>query len=273
LTGIDSVEVLRAPNSALYGADALAGVVNLSTARGTTRLPELTYKVGGGNFGTSEQEAMLSGAYRQFDYFADFARFDTSNSIPNSTFHNATAAGNFGWQPTAKTSLRGTVRRLVTADGNANALDLFGIPDAAEQKEQSTLIGATLDHQTTSRWHNLVRYSALRLDGEFTDFAPTGIPYNSPTIGSVYIGAPVTIHGANGYQVSGQALFQFPGAYPNQFLNSAGRDIVYGQSDYRFGARFCEFQVRTRARRSVFHGIDPVGRGPNKLQRQPGSER
>ena len=241
LTGIDSVEVLRAPNSALYGADALAGVVNLSTARGTTRLPELTYKVGGGNFGTSEQEAMLSGAYRQFDYFADFARFDTSNSIPNSTFHNATAAGNFGWQPTAKTSLRGTVRRLVTADGNANALDLFGIPDAAEQKEQSTLIGATLDHRTTSRWHNLVRYSALRLDGEFTDFAPTGIPYNSPTIGSVYIGAPVTIRGANGYQVDSQALFQFPGTYPNQFLNSTARDIVYGQSDYRFGAHIMGF--------------------------------
>src|SRR5215472_5538656 len=32
LAGISGVEVLRAPNSALYGADALAGVVNLSTA-------------------------------------------------------------------------------------------------------------------------------------------------------------------------------------------------------------------------------------------------
>jgi iron complex outermembrane receptor protein/vitamin B12 transporter len=235
LTGISSVEVLRAPNSALYGADALAGVVNLSTARGTTRLPELTYKVVGGNFGTYEQEATLGGAYRQFDYFADFARFDTANSIPANTFHNATAAANFGWRLTPTTTIRATARRLVTAAGNPFALGLFGIPDAAEQKSQSALIAATLENQTTRDWHNLVRYSVLRLDGEFTDFAPTGIPYDSPVVGSVYIGAPVTIRGANGYQVSGQALFQFPGAYPNQFLNSAARDILYAQSDYRFG--------------------------------------
>ena len=236
LASIESLEVLRAPNSTLYGADALAGVVSLTTARGTTRLPQLTYKVGGGNFGTYEQEGTIGGAYRQFDYFTDFARFDTSNSTPGSTFHNATVAGNFGWRLATATNVRGTVRRLVSSDGNPNAIELFGIPDAAEKKAQSTLLGTTLENQTTGNWHNLVRYSAQRLDGEFTDFAPTGVPYNSPILGSVYIGAPVAIHGANGYDVSGKALFQFPGTYPNQFLNSAARDILYAQSDYRFGA-------------------------------------
>ncbi|MBO0910547.1 MAG: TonB-dependent receptor [Acidobacteria bacterium] len=236
LAGIDNVEVLRAPNSALYGSDALAGVVNLSTARGSTPLPALTYRAGGGNFGTYEQEATIGGVYRQFDYFGDFARFDTSNSIPGSRFHNATGAANFGWTLSATTRLQATARRLVSAGGNPNALDLFGIADSAEQKTQSTLMGATLENQTTRNWHNLVRLSAQRLDGEFTDFAPTGIPYASPVVGGVYIGAPVTIRGANGYTASGQALFQFPGVYPNQFLNSAARDIVYGESDYRFGA-------------------------------------
>ena len=37
--GIDKIEVLREPNSALYGSDALAGVVSLTTARGSTLLP------------------------------------------------------------------------------------------------------------------------------------------------------------------------------------------------------------------------------------------
>src|SRR5271168_833776 len=40
--GIQQIEVLREPNSALYGSDALAGVVSMTTARGTTRLPLFT---------------------------------------------------------------------------------------------------------------------------------------------------------------------------------------------------------------------------------------
>jgi iron complex outermembrane receptor protein/vitamin B12 transporter len=232
LAGVDQIEVLRAPNSALYGADALAGVVSLTTAHGTTRLPQVTYKVGGGNFGTYEQEGTIGGAYKQVDYFSDFLRFDTRNSVPNSSFHNATFAGNVGWKPLANLSLRPTVRRLAVADGNPNALELFGIPDDSVQKSQDTLMGVTLDHQTTDRWHNQIRYSGLRLRGQFTDFTPSGIPYDSP-FGPIFIGAPVTIHGANGYSVSGQAEFQFPGIFPNKFLNSTDRDILYSQSDYR----------------------------------------
>lgn len=234
LAGIDQIEVLRAPNSALYGADALAGVVNLTTSHGTTPLPQVTYRIGGGNFGTYEQEGTLGGAYKPLDYFLDFSRFDTANSIPNDAFHNATFAGNIGWHLLTNTRLRATVRRFVTADGNPNALELYGIPDAAGQKSQDLLLGATLDNQTTDRWHNLARYSGLRLGGQFTDYAPTGIPYNSPILGPLYIGAPVTLCGANEYCVSGQAAFQYPETYPNQYLNEARRDILYSQSDYKF---------------------------------------
>jgi iron complex outermembrane receptor protein/vitamin B12 transporter len=101
------------------------------------------------------------------------------------------------------------------------------------QKEQETFIGATFQQQTTSRWHNLLRYGALRLRSQFTDYSPTGIPYNSPVAGPLYIGAPVVIRGANGYRVSGQAAFQFPGTYPNQFITSTDRDFVYAQTTYQ----------------------------------------
>jgi vitamin B12 transporter len=234
LGGVDSIEILRSPNSALYGPDALAGVVSLTSPYGTTPLPLITYKVGGGNFGTYEQEGTLGGAYKQFDYFSDFLRFDTANSIPNSQFHNGTYSGNFGLKPLSNTSLRATVRRIAVSDGNANAIELYGIPDDGVQKTQDTLVGATLENQAADNWHNLVRYSALRLTGHFTEYVPTGILYDSPVIGNLYIGAPVTIRGGNGYTVSGQAEFQFSGTYPNQFINDTSRDILYAQSDYRF---------------------------------------
>src|SRR5258708_6990882 len=91
--GIDQIEVMRGPNSALYGSDGLAGVVSINTQRGTTPLPEVTYSIGGGNFGTHRQEGTLGGSHKQFDYFSDFSRFDTSNGAVRDSFHNGTLLG------------------------------------------------------------------------------------------------------------------------------------------------------------------------------------
>ncbi len=234
--GIEQMEVLRGPNSALYGSDALAGVVSMTTARGTTPLPLFTYSADGGNFETYHQQAAVSGALRHFDYFSAFSALNTRNSLPDNGFHNSTYAGNFGWTPQAGTDLRVTFRRIGNSDELPNALQLYGIPDDAGQKDADTYIGVTFQNQTTSRWHNLVRYGAVRLDENYTDYAPTGIPYDCFGLGytSCYIGAPVTVQGANGYTVSGQAIFQYPGTYPSQTLNTTNRDFIYAQSDYQF---------------------------------------
>ena len=264
-TGVSQVEVLRGPNSALYGSDALAGVVSLTTPRGVTSLPELTYSIDGGNFGTYRQEGILGGSYRQFDYFSDFARLDTTNDIPDDSFHNATFAGNFGWTPKPNTEFRATVRRLTTAVGLPNAIQLYGIPDAAGQKDQQLLIGATFQQQTTPRWHNLLRYGALRLRSQYTDYAPTGIPYDSPVEGPEYIGAPVSLRGANGYSVSGQAIFQYAETYPNQSLTSTDRDFVYAQTDYQIRVQLTAlFGFRYEAERGSVqpaYGLPPANRG------------
>jgi vitamin B12 transporter len=286
-TGIDQIEVLRGPNSALYGSDALAGVVSMNTARGITPLPQITYAVDGGNFGSYRQEGMLGGSHRQFDYFSDFARFDTANVIPRSSFHNGTYAGNFGWTPKPTTEFRATVRHLATAAGEPNAIQFFGIPDDAVQKEQHAYVGVTFQQQTTQRWHNLLRYGALRLRFQFTDYAPTGIPYDSPVVGPEYIGAPVTIRGANGYTVSGQAIFQPVQTYPNQFLTSTDRDFVYAQTEYQvkpqltalFGFRYeaergstqPNFGVPSADRRNYSYTLQLVGSFANRLYYTLGS--
>jgi iron complex outermembrane receptor protein/vitamin B12 transporter len=265
--GIDQIEVLRGPNSALYGSDALAGVVSMNTPRGITPLPEVTYAIDSGNFGTYRQEGTLGGSHKQFDYFSDFARFDTSNGAARNSFHNSTFAGNLGWSPGPNTELRTTVRRLVTATGEPNAIQLFGIPDDAAQKEQETFIGATFQQQTTRRWRSLLRYGALRLRSQFTDYSPTGIPYDPQNTGSPigYIGAPVTIRGANGYSVSGQAFFQFVQAYPNQFVTSTDRDFVYAQTEYQVKPQLTAlFGFRYEAERGFTQsssGKSPTDRG------------
>src|SRR5260370_926455 len=123
--GIDQIEVLRGPNSALYGSDAVAGVMSMTTPLAHTPLPEITYSVDGGNFGTYRQEGMFGGSYKQFDYFSDFARFDAANDIPRSSFRTGTYACNFGWTAKPNTAFRATVRRLATAAGEPKAITLL----------------------------------------------------------------------------------------------------------------------------------------------------
>jgi iron complex outermembrane receptor protein/vitamin B12 transporter len=231
-TGIDQVEVLRGPNSVLYGADALAGVVNMTSLRGTTFTPQLSYAFDAGNFSSLHNDGSLGGIFRQLDYFSEFGRYDGGNTSANPHFHNATYAGNFGWTPGASTSLRLTVRRVAAKVDVPNAIDFFGIPDDSFQTEDNTYIGATLQNQTTSHWHNLLRYGATRQNSEFVNPSPTGIP---EPFGN-FLGNVVTIRGANGFSTTGQAILDFGGDYPQRFFILNNSDLLTFQSDYAFGA-------------------------------------
>jgi vitamin B12 transporter len=233
--GVQRLEVLGGPNGATYGADAMAGVVSLNTPHGATPLPQLDYLGEGGNFGTYHQEGTLSGRFHPFDYFADFSRFDSSNSIARSGYHNGTFSGNFGWSINSANELRATVHHDQVASGQPNAVMLYGIPDNTKQGSEDAYAGVTFDSQTTQRWHNSVRYGQVRLRSLFSDFSPTGIPQTDED-GDVlgYLGAAVTVKGANGYTVSGQAQYQYVEEYPNYYATSTDRDFVAAQSDYRF---------------------------------------
>jgi iron complex outermembrane receptor protein/vitamin B12 transporter len=227
---IAQAEVLRGPNSVLYGSDALSGVISLTTTKGSTSLPLLTYEIGGGNFGTYHQEGTAGGRYRKLDYFSDYSRFDSSNSIPEDKYHNGTYAGNFGWDISPTSGLRATVHHDQVASGQPGAIELFGVPSNAKQVNEDAYFGVAWEDKTTTKWNNLVRYGGSRLRSLFTQFAPGGTQQSGYTLG-----APVTIHGANGYTVSGQALESNDGPpYPYNFPGSTDKDFVYAQSDYRF---------------------------------------
>ena len=90
----------------------------------------------------------------------------------------------------------------------------------------------TWEDKTTASWHNLVQYGGLRLRSLYSQFASAG------TVDSGYtLGAPVTIQGANGYTVSGQALeFNDGPPYPYTYPASTDKDFVYAQSDYRLNS-------------------------------------
>src|ERR1700743_1121970 len=237
-TGVDQVEILRGPNSVLYGPDAIASVINITTPRGTTIEPEFNYSIDGGNFDSFRNDVSVSGAFHQFDYFSEFSRFDPHNSPPNSAFHDAIYAGNFGWTPTATTDIRFTVRHTATALGTPNALDFFGIPDDSFQHDRCTFWGVTLQNQTAKKWHNTLKFASSQQTVDSDNPSPTGMPFD-PFAGTPfdsgpnYLGDLVTIKGANGYSVTGQAILDFGGVYPSLFHSETTSRSFYAQSDYQ----------------------------------------
>src|SRR5215469_9550058 len=60
LDNVDKVEVVRGAESAIYGSDAVSGVVQVFTHRGTTRVPELSLFGEGGTFATGRGGAQIS---------------------------------------------------------------------------------------------------------------------------------------------------------------------------------------------------------------------
>jgi vitamin B12 transporter len=227
--GVSSVEVLKGANSVLYGADTLAGVVNVTTQRGTSSTPDLEISADGGNFGTHFESVSLSGVFRQFDYFSFFSRFDTQGSYPNDFFHNATYVGNFGWTPSNRTNVRVIYRRNLTDLGTPNGILFYGIEDASTQRNDNTYLSATVQDLTTSRWHNLFRFAYAQFDLNYVDPFPVG---QLDAYGD-YLGNVVTIKGANGYSVTGQAILDYAGTYPEVSPDYEARRSVYWQSDYQ----------------------------------------
>lgn len=234
LPAIDHIEVFRGPNSVLYGSDALAGVVSLQTEHGTTLLPQLSYSGNGGNFGAYEQEGRFAGAWRRLDYFSSFTRFDTSNSVPNSRFHDAVFAANAGWAFTPGNSLRLTVRRTASGLGLPNAIDFYGLPDNQQVAARATFISATYENQATSKWHNLIRYGRSQLNDKSTKPSPVGVTLD----GFNFLGLPITIQGANGFSAAGQGFLSTLTCCPSLALDAGARDFVYAQTDYRFTAHW-----------------------------------
>ena len=233
IAGIDRVEVLRGANSVLYGSDALSGVINVTTRRGSSVRPELTYSVDGGNLGTVRQELAVGGVIERFDYFVDVSRFDTDNDLSNSEFRNDTFAGRFGFALGTATDLSVTVRRAETDLGLPGAFLFNGIADDSSQSNTLTYVGVTALSQLTDRWRSTFRFASTDRDFHFVNPSPTGEPFDPFGFGPNFLGNPVTITGANGFTASGQAILDFGGTYPSVFDSNTTRRLFLGQTDYR----------------------------------------
>lgn len=156
LDNIDKVEVVRGAESAIYGTDAVAGVVQVFTHRGTTRTPEVNLFGEGGTFGTGRGGAQISGLLGNFDYSAAGSYFGTNGPDDQNYFINRTLSGNFGYRISEDNQIRLTLRNN-TSNAQTPGQTLLLPPNLDEHTDYGFFsAGARWDFATGKHWHHKI---------------------------------------------------------------------------------------------------------------------
>jgi vitamin B12 transporter len=103
---IERIEVLRGPAAAIYGSDAVAGVVQIFTRRGESGLLP-SVRVAAGSYATRQADVGLRGGNRDVDYSLAVAedRSGGFNAKPTGSnpdrdgYRNRSFSGSVGWKP------------------------------------------------------------------------------------------------------------------------------------------------------------------------------
>ena len=173
---VSRVEIVRGPQSAVFGSDAIAGVVQVFTRPGGSS-PEADYSIEGGTFGTFQQRAGLRGSWKKFDASNTFSRADTDNIGRNNDYRNASYFGNFGFTPDSRQTLRASLMNVSTKAGapgvNVPGFISFGPDNRISRLERAG--GLTYRALVGPR---VTQHLAYRLyDHDYTFFSAFGPSY------------------------------------------------------------------------------------------------
>src|ERR1043166_6193716 len=95
---VERIEIVRGPQSTIYGPRALAGVIQIFTKQGTGP-PGVMLSAEAGSYGTFREWLESDGKLGNFDYSIGASRLDTENARPNNEYRNSAAIADVGWSP------------------------------------------------------------------------------------------------------------------------------------------------------------------------------
>jgi vitamin B12 transporter len=172
---IERIEIIRGPQSTIYGADAIGGVVHIITRRGSGP-PSAYASQEVGNNDTLRSRAGVSGSWRWFDYALGFYHLESNGQTINDGMNQDAAAARFGLTlPWGNTRIGVAVRYNKTDTGvpiefvgNPNPIVPTIDPNTRQETETYT---ATLDVHTrpVSWWEGVLRASRYVNNQAFID--------------------------------------------------------------------------------------------------------
>ncbi|MDA5193919.1 TonB-dependent receptor plug domain-containing protein [Govanella unica] len=174
LNDVERIEVLRGPQSTLYGSDAIGGVVNIITKRGSDGF-SLSGYAEGGSYKTFRGGATLSGKDRGFDYRLSLSGVTTDGiskadkrdgNMEKDGYDSVTLSSNLGYQVTDEFRLEGFARysdSRVEYDGWGPLTGAADSDDYSRSKE-TVMGGRTRVTVMDGKFENIVGITYSHID-------------------------------------------------------------------------------------------------------------
>ena len=162
LSDVERIEVVRGPQSALYGADAIGGVVHVITRHGGA--PSAHAQIETGSRATRRALASTTGEMRAWrwqagaDYFEDQGFTGSARNgerVSNDDAQQRQTWGGGGWRAARGTDVQGTLRYVDTdrgapgAYGSDPAGRFFGVDAVSRGTTDRKSVGARIVHPWT----------------------------------------------------------------------------------------------------------------------------
>jgi vitamin B12 transporter len=151
---IDRIEVVRGPQSTIYGPRALAGVIQIFIKQGAGT-PGIMFAAEGGSYDWFREWSQSDGKVDAFDYSVGASRLDTENARPNNNYRNTATITNVGWSPNEQLRIGSLFTYSVSDIGLPNTI--FDPRPIDHFLTERWLIGPHIDWTPAEWWdHKLI---------------------------------------------------------------------------------------------------------------------
>src|SRR5262245_25217006 len=242
IDSIERIEIVRGPQSTLYGADAITGVVNIITKKGQGP-PSASVWVEGGNYTTFREQVNVQGAFGAFNFNVTGSQFNTDGNLPHDKSAQSAVSGRVGydfpWKGELSLTGRYSYLNLDLPLAQITATEFVPDPNATNALETG-LYNLRYAQPITDWWNITANFGQYFNNSNFRDFPPPGDVTTISKINTSRLQTNLlstfTIPRWNTLSVgweyrSESGTGNTTGSFPSEFSDSLNALAFYGQDE------------------------------------------